>query len=89
LWKPLGLSHVDILLEVSIQVGRRKVNGTKLEIMLSSKSKDNAKCCRFKCRGEDLVVINAMALATTICYESRLVTLNGAIRLVLDDKDPL
>jgi hypothetical protein len=48
----------------------------KFEIMLSSQSKDNTECGRFECRGEDLVVVNTIALATTICNESGLIALN-------------
>ncbi|KAJ7145449.1 hypothetical protein C8R43DRAFT_1012732 [Mycena crocata] len=57
--------------------------------MLSSKSKNDAEGGRFECGREDLVVVDAMALSTTIGNESGLVVLNRAIGLVLDNEDPL
>jgi hypothetical protein len=72
----LVLSHIDIFFQVTIEVGRGEVNGTKFEIMLSSQSKDDAEGDRFEGGGEEFVVVNAMALATTICNKSGLIVLN-------------
>src|ERR1700761_3067064 len=61
----------------------------KKKPLLCSKCKNNTQGGRFESGREDLIVVDAKSLATTISNETCFIAVNGPIRLVLDHKHPL
>ena len=62
LLKAFGLLHVDLLLELAVEVGRGDVHRLELEVLERSKGKDGLNGGPLGCRGKCLVVVEARTL---------------------------
>jgi hypothetical protein len=87
--KAFWLGHVNIFFQVTIEIGRGEVNGSEMEIMSSSKGKNDPESSRLEGRSKNLIKINPISLLAPISHQPSLVPLNGSIRQVLDVEDPL
>ena len=87
-FKSFWLLHVDLLLQLAIEIGMRNVHRAKLKILQSSNGKDDVNGGISDCWSEGLLEIKARALRIALCNQSRLVAIQGAISIVLDLHEP-
>jgi hypothetical protein len=87
--KALRLAHVYLnVLELAIEIRIGDVNGLKLPILKSGESEDDTQSSPFGGRSKGLIEVNTRVLREALSNNARLVTLNRAVGIALDLKDP-
>ena len=88
LLKSIRLSHVDLLLELAVEVGRGDVHRLEFEVLKRREGEDGSNRRPLGCRGKGFVVLEAWTLGEALGDEAALVSLDGAVRIALDLEYP-
>jgi hypothetical protein len=90
LFVPLRLSHVDLVLALDfpIEISVGDVDGFDVFTVESRFDENDAEGSEASGRGEGLVVVDTRHLCESLSYQTRLILVDGSVRVTFDDEYP-